>query len=72
MCPEYHYIYATKGEVPDGTTITIVSGPFSSLSALTNSVNKGFIINDFEGVMYQNQKTFTLLIEEDTSIEMIP
>ena len=34
-------------------------------------VNKGFRINDYDPT-YQNMKSFTLLIEEDTYIEMIP
>ena len=58
----YHSSFATSGQVPAGTTITVV--------ASGGMVAKGYTINGAKKATHKNEATFQLVVEEDTTITM--
>ncbi len=58
----YNNTFAESGQVPVGTTITVV--------ASGGRISKGYFINGAKKGEYKNQASFQLVIEGDTTIKM--
>lgn len=58
----YKSSYAKSGEVPVGTTITVI--------ASGGMVGKGYIINGAKKATHKNEATFQYVVEGDTTITM--
>ena len=57
----WHNSFAASGQVPAGSTITVV--------ASGGMIHKGYSINGSEG-QYKDQASFKLVVEGDTTISM--